>query len=81
MYVYIKSDDLGERFYLADKVNMEFVEQTPKEFISMYECYKTDLKESKGIRPWESLEKTKSDVDLSIGSENMNVQAKDGITR
>ena len=57
MYVYIQSDELGERFYYADKQTGTFVYSPKREFLSQFECYEKDIQNNKGIRPWEELNK------------------------
>lgn len=43
MFVYIDSDELGQRFYFADKGQGKFVEMPKEEFTKQFECYDTDL--------------------------------------
>lgn len=47
LYVYIDSNELGEKFYFADKNKRQFIELPQEEFINQYECYEEDLKNSK----------------------------------
>ena len=61
MYVYVDSNELGKRFYFADKEKEQFVELSPEEFTKRFECYDRDLKKAKGIRPWEAQEQNKED--------------------
>ncbi len=70
MYIYITSDELGRKFYVVEKGRDEnnFIELTPEEFISEYECYEFDLIQSKGIRPWESIEKENDNIKLACNS-------------
>ncbi len=68
MYVYIASDELGKRFYFADKTQAQFVELSTEEFISRFECYDFDLEKNNGIRPWETNEQEKVDINLAQSS-------------
>ena len=61
MYVYIDSNELGKRFYFANKEEGQFVELPPEEFTKRFECYDKDLEKTKGIRPWEAQEQIKED--------------------
>ena len=45
LYVYIDSDELGEKFYFADKSKGIFSELTHEQFIGKFECYERDLME------------------------------------
>ncbi len=71
IYVYIDSNELGRKFYFADKENGEFIEMPEENFKNQFECYDMDLKASKGIRPWENSSKTKENTDLSTSSEKL----------
>lgn len=71
LYVYIDSNDIGRKFYVASKENGQFVEQSQEEFEKNYECYQTDLTNAKGLRPWENNKKTKQEEDLSKSSGKM----------
>ena len=68
VYTYIDSDEMGRRFYYADKDKGQMIEIAESEFVQRFECYDMDLEKSKGIRPWESTEKEKKDTDLSRSS-------------
>lgn len=68
LYVYINSDELGKKFYFADKNEGQFIELTLEEFIKKFECYEKDLEELEGIRPWESEEQEKRDINLATSS-------------
>ena len=68
VYTYIDSDEIGRKFYYANKDKGQMIEIPESEFVQKFECYDTDLKKSKGIRPWESTEKEKKDTDLSRSS-------------
>ena len=46
LYVYMNSDELGEKFYFADKNSGQFVELPPEEFVRQFECYRTDLEKN-----------------------------------
>ena len=43
LYTYIDSDELGKRFYYADKEQGKFIELPQEEFEKQFECYETDL--------------------------------------
>lgn len=68
LYVYVNFPKAGKKFYFADKDTREFIELTQNEFEKKFECYKTDLQESKGIRPWEDSEKEEKTEDLTKSS-------------
>ena len=68
MYVYITSEELGRKFYVASKEEGAFVELTEAEFVEQFECYENDLEKSNGIRPWESSEQEKEDINLATSS-------------
>lgn len=68
VYIYIDSDEVGRKFYYADKDKGQMIEIAESEFVQRFECYDMDLEKSKGIRPWESTEKEKKDTDLSRSS-------------
>lgn len=68
LYVYIDSEELGKRFYFADKDKGSMVELPQEEFITRFECYEIDMKKSKGYRPWEVKGKEKEDTDLNTTS-------------
>ena len=68
LYVYIDSNELGKKFYFADKMTGQFIELPQEEFIKQFECYEEDLERANGFRPWESELQEKQDVDLSTSS-------------
>lgn len=68
LYTYINSNELGNKFYYADKEAGQFIELPQEEFIQQFECYEEDLKKSKGVRPWETREQVIEDIDLSNSS-------------
>ena len=71
MYVYIESEELGRRFYYADKDKGQMIELPEEEFIKRFECYDMDLEKSNGVRPWEESkekEQEQEEVDLSRSS-------------
>lgn len=68
LFVYIDSNELGKNFYFADKDKGQFVELPQEEFIKQFECYEEDLKSTNGLRPWETKEQGKEDIDLSRSS-------------
>ena len=76
MYVYIESEELGRKFYYADKDKGQMIGLSEAEFIQRYECYDMDLEKSNGVRPWESKEKEKRDVNLSRSSGTVGVEQK-----
>ena len=47
LYVYIDSNELGKRFYYADKESGQFVELAQEEFTKRFECYEADMKRNK----------------------------------
>lgn len=44
LYVYINSNELGEKFYFANKDEGQFVGLSQEEFTKQFECYEEDLK-------------------------------------
>ena len=68
LFVYMDSDELGKKFYFADKDNGQFVELPQEEFTQQFECYAQDLKNMNGLRPWESEEPQKPIADLTRSS-------------
>ena len=78
MFVYIASNEIGKKFYYANKVEGKFEELPQEEFIERFECYKEDLEKSNGIRPWESDEQEKEDIDLSKSSGEIAEQKEEG---
>lgn len=80
-YVYIDySDEIGKKFYVANKDEGKFDEYGLEEFEKQFECYQKDLDKLNGIRPWRSKQK-ETEIDLSRSSGNIigteNVSAKD----
>lgn len=67
-FVYINFEELGEKFYYADKEKGEFIYISKEEFLEQFECYKADLEKSNGIRPWEQPRDTKKQIDLASSS-------------
>ena len=49
-YVYIDSNELGKRFYYANKDEGQFIKLSPEEFTQQFECYKQDLEKSNRIK-------------------------------
>lgn len=47
LFVYIDSDELGQKFYSADKTKGQFVELPKEDFTKQFECYEEDLKKYK----------------------------------
>lgn len=68
LFVYINSNELGNKFYFADKDEGQFVELPQEEFVKQFECYEKDLKNTNGLRPWETKELVKENIDLSRSS-------------
>lgn len=46
LYVYMDSDELGKKFYFADKDSRQFVEIAQEEFVKQFECYRMDLEKN-----------------------------------
>ena len=46
LYVYIDSNELGQKFYFAN-IDGEFLELSQEEFVKRFECYDEDLKRDK----------------------------------
>lgn len=67
-FVYINFEELGEKFYYANKEKGEFIYISKEEFLEQFECYKADLEKSNGIRPWEQPRDTKKQIDLASSS-------------
>lgn len=68
MYIYIDSNELGRKFYYADKNEGQFLEVNEEEFTRKFECYSRDLEKANGLRPWEYEEQENEKVDLSRSS-------------
>ena len=68
LYVYINANELGEKFYYADENKGQFIELPQEEFTKQFECYEEDLEKTNGIRPWETIEEQKHEIDLSKSS-------------
>jgi hypothetical protein len=68
MYVYINSNEMGQKFYYANKEDGKFENLTVDEFTNQFECYENDLKNHDGIRPWENIEQKVEKIDLSRNS-------------
>lgn len=71
MYVYVESEELGRRFYYADKDKSKMIGLPEEEFVKRFECYDMDLEKSNGVRPWEESkekEQEQEEVDLSRSS-------------
>ena len=68
MYIYIDSNEIGKKFYYADKEERKFIELTQEEFIKKFECYENDLQNNNGIRPWESEEQEEKEKNLATSS-------------
>jgi hypothetical protein len=47
MFVYIDSNELGKKFYFANKDEGQFLGLTQEEFTKQFECYEEDLKKHK----------------------------------
>ena len=47
LFVYIDSNELGQKFYFANKDEGQFVGLSQEEFIKQFECYEEDLKKHK----------------------------------
>ncbi len=68
MYVYIASEELGKKFYYADKERDELIEIKQEEFEKRFECYDRDLEKADGIRPWEDDKEQKENINLENSS-------------
>lgn len=68
LYVYVDLPESEKKFYFADKDTRQFVKLDQKEFEKRFECYKEDLKEYNGLRPWQTEERnSKKDLSKSSG--------------
>ena len=74
LYVYIDSNQLGEKFYFADKCQGRFVQLPQEEFVKRFECYEKDLEKNNGIRPWETNEKQTDTKSLANSSGNITIE-------
>lgn len=71
LYVYVESYEFGEsgeRFYVADKNEGQFIEFSREEFEKTFECYDMHLEDRNGIRPWEDERAENTETDLSNSS-------------
>lgn len=50
MYVYIDSNELGNKFYYVDKDEKQFIELSKEQFTKQFECYEEDKKKNKRIK-------------------------------
>lgn len=78
LFVYIDSDELGKKFYFADKKEGKMKELPQPEFTKQFECYEEDLKRANGIRPWEVTEQEKEKIDLSKDSGKIIAEEGEG---
>lgn len=53
LYIYMSLPKNSKKFYFLDETNSEFVELNKQEFEDRFECYKMDLNNTNGVRPWE----------------------------
>ena len=65
VYSRVNSDELGNKFYYANKEKGQFIELPQEEFVKQFECYEQDLEKYNGLRPWEIKEQEQENVDLS----------------
>ena len=68
LYLYVDFQNIGKRFYYADKQEGEFIELPQKEFEEKFECYQMDLEKYNGKRPWETDEQIKEEENLATSS-------------
>ena len=54
LFVYIDSNELGPKFYYANKKLGQFIELQQEDFTKQFEYYEKDLEAYNFIRPWES---------------------------
>ncbi len=74
LYVHIDADEIGRKFYYANKDEAQFVELSEEEFTNKFECYDMDLQASKGIRPWEN---TKQIKEAAKSQKNFEIRNND----
>lgn len=67
MYVCVDSEEIGRKFFYADKEKKCFVETSKESFIEKFECYEKDLEKNNGIYPWDKEEIKKEDLAKSSG--------------
>ncbi|MCI8654681.1 MAG: transglutaminase domain-containing protein [Clostridia bacterium] len=73
VFVYVESEEVGKKFYFADKTEGQFIELPEEEFTKQFECYEKDKENHKGLRLWETLD-TEENIDLSKSSGNVVAQ-------
>lgn len=79
IFVYIKSDKIGERFYYADENERQFIESPHNMFLEQFECYEEDIKRNDGKRWWESdeqernVKETSEMKNLSMGDKEIDI--------
>ncbi len=78
LFVYINSNELGKKFYFADKTEGKMMELLEEEFTKKFECYEEDLKRTNGIRPWEVIEQEKEKIDMSKDSGKIIAEEGEG---
>lgn len=77
LFVYINSNELGEKFYFANKNICQFVELPKDEFTKHFECYEEDKKRNNGLKFWEITNNEKENINLSNSSGNISIKEGD----
>lgn len=68
-YAYIDyPNEIGKKFFVANKVEGRFDEYSLEEFEKQFECYEMDLKRGNGVRPWQKESRENENIDLSRSS-------------
>ena len=78
IFVYIDSNEIGKKFYFADKNIGQFVELPEKEFIEQFECYEEDIKRNNGLKLWEN--RDQNEKTEKIGN-SINTFDEEGVER
>lgn len=68
LYVHIDSDKMGKKFFVADKNEGQFVELSQEKFEERFDCYQKDLELTNGVKPWETKEQDKKEINLATTS-------------
>ncbi len=50
LFVYIDSNEIGKKFYIANKNEGNFVTLTQEEFTKQFECYEKDLEKNERLQ-------------------------------
>jgi len=75
IYIYCDLDDEKNIFFVSEPGSGTFSKMNKEDFIKCYDCYEYDLKEAKGIRPWE---KGAIDIEKDINNSSVIATEREG---